>query len=89
MTSRLHALTLTAEKKDSELSELRSTIDLLRQSGADAGLISLARHKSSDSINSNVSESGDEGADGTTCPVYINNDFLPHLFTMFVHNIES
>ena len=76
MTSRLHGLTLTAEKKDSELSELRRTIDLLRQSGADAGLINLARHKSSDSINSAVSESGDEGAEGKTYPVYIHADFV-------------
>lgn len=58
MTSRLHDLTMTAEKKDSELSDLRRTIDLLRQSGADAGLISLTRHKSTDSVNSAVSESG-------------------------------
>ena len=65
MTSRLHDLTMTAEKKDSELSELRRTIDLLRQSGADAGLIRLSRHKSTDSVNSAVSESGDEGADGS------------------------
>ena len=65
MTSRLHDLTMTAEKKDSELSELRRTIDLLRQSGADAGLIRLSRHKSTDSVNSAVSESGDEGADSS------------------------
>jgi neuron navigator 2 len=39
MTARLQHITLTAERKDSELAELRRTIDRLRQSGADAGLI--------------------------------------------------
>ena len=41
MTSRLHQITRTAERKDSEVAELRKTIDKLRQSGADAGLIKL------------------------------------------------
>ena len=41
MTSRLHQITRTAEKKDSELAELRKTIDKLRQSGAEAGLIKI------------------------------------------------
>ena len=40
MTQRLQHITLTAEQKDSELSELRYTIEKLRQSGADAGLLS-------------------------------------------------
>ena len=39
MTSRLHQITRTAEKKDVELAELRQTIERLRQTGADAGLI--------------------------------------------------
>ena len=43
MTSRLHQITRTAEKKDSELAELRQTIERLRQSGADAGLIKNKR----------------------------------------------
>ena len=34
-------ITRTAERKDSELAELRLSIDQLRQSGADAGLIKL------------------------------------------------
>lgn len=56
MTSRLHHLTSTSEKKDSELNELRRTIDKLRQSGADMGLIAqphdLMRQKSTDSVTS-------------------------------------
>ena len=43
MTSRLHQITKTAEKKDTELAELRQTIERLRQSGADAGLIKTKR----------------------------------------------
>ena len=34
-------ITRTAERKDSELAELRLTIEQLRKSGADAGLIKL------------------------------------------------
>jgi hypothetical protein len=69
MTSRLHDLTMTAERKDTELDELRMTIDRLRQSGADAGLISsgcaLMRQKSTDSVISAVSSvSEDEGGGG-------------------------
>ena len=66
MTARLHELTNSAEKKDSELNELRRTIDRLRQSGAEAGLIkaggsSLTRQKSTDSVVSAASSvSGDE-----------------------------
>lgn len=40
MTNRLHALTQTAERKDSELSELRATIEALRKQSAEAGLTS-------------------------------------------------
>ena len=40
MTSRLHQITETAERKDAELGELRRTMDALRQSGLDAGLLS-------------------------------------------------
>ena len=43
MTSRLHQITKTAEKKDSELAELRKTIEKLRQTGADAGLIKIGK----------------------------------------------
>ena len=39
MTARLQQLTMTAEKKDHELNELRRKIDLFRQCGVDAGLI--------------------------------------------------
>jgi neuron navigator 2 len=39
MTARLQQITKTAERKDAELQELRRTIDILRQSGVDAGLI--------------------------------------------------
>jgi len=46
MTARLQQITKTAERKDSELNELRRTIDKLRQSGAEAGLIKLKRQDS-------------------------------------------
>ena len=39
MTARLQHLTATAEKKDHELGELRRRIDLFKQCGIDAGLI--------------------------------------------------
>ena len=80
MTSRLHQITKTAEKKDSELAELRKTIDKLRQTGADAGLIKigkkeekngLMRQESTGSVNSLTSalsstslNSGDEKEKG-------------------------
>ncbi|XP_040570046.1 uncharacterized protein sick [Lepeophtheirus salmonis] len=65
MSNRLHHLTLTAEQKDSELNDLRQTIDKIRQSGVDVGLISsnhpgdLCRQMSSDSFLSDVSDSED------------------------------
>ena len=65
MTARLQQLTSSAEQKDSELNELRRTIDRLRQAGADAGLIDnkLRRQVSTDSVDSCVSgdESGGPG----------------------------
>ena len=80
MTSRLHQITKTAEKKDSELAELRKTIDKLRQTGANAGLIKigkkeekhgLMRQESTGSVNSLTSalsstslNSGDEKEKG-------------------------
>ncbi|CAN8005351.1 unnamed protein product [Ixodes hexagonus] len=42
MTSRLQHLTATAEQKDSELTELRSTIEALKQQSAEAGLTKMA-----------------------------------------------
>ena len=51
MTSRLHQITKTAEKKDSEVAELRKTIDKLRQSGADAGLIKIKRTESDKAVS--------------------------------------
>ena len=63
MTARLQQITKTAERKDAELQELRRTIDILRQSGVDAGLIrglkrqdsgpnGLMRQMSTDSVTS-------------------------------------
>ena len=49
MTARLQQITKTAERKDSELNELRKTIEKLRQSGADAGLIKMKRQDSGSS----------------------------------------
>ena len=77
MTSRLHQITRTAEKKDAELSELRQTIERLRQTGADAGLIrapelrreeaggsvaSLSSALSTTSLNSGDEAGGKAGA---------------------------
>ena len=77
MTSRLHEITRTAEKKDAELSDLRRTMDILRQSGVDAGLIKgvktgedddagydLTRQMSTDSVASVVSM-GEDDKDGS------------------------
>ena len=77
MTSRLQEITRTAEKKDAELADLRRTMDILRQSGVDAGLIKgssvgnsnseagydLTRQMSTDSVAS-VSSIGDDEKDG-------------------------
>ena len=64
MTARLQQLTNSAERKDSELNELRRTIDRLRQAGADVGLIDnkLRRQVSTDSVDS--CQSGDESSTG-------------------------
>ncbi|XP_076312544.1 uncharacterized protein LOC143226032 isoform X2 [Tachypleus tridentatus] len=42
MTNRLHHLTATAEQKDSELGELRSTLEALSKQSAEAGLTKMA-----------------------------------------------
>ncbi|XP_076324022.1 neuron navigator 3-like isoform X3 [Tachypleus tridentatus] len=42
MTNRLHHLTASAEQKDSELGELRSTIEALSKQSAEAGLTKIA-----------------------------------------------
>ncbi|XP_067123010.1 neuron navigator 2-like isoform X4 [Centruroides vittatus] len=42
MTTRLQHLTATAEQKDSELNELRSTIEALKKQSAEAGLTKMA-----------------------------------------------
>ncbi|KFM63972.1 Neuron navigator 2, partial [Stegodyphus mimosarum] len=42
MTSRLQHLTASAEQKDSELTELRKTIEALKQQSAEAGLTKMA-----------------------------------------------
>ncbi len=67
MTNRLAQLTSTSERKDAELAELRRTIDKVRQSGVDAGLVKatsvppeLGRQTSADSMASDVSCSEDE-----------------------------
>ncbi len=91
MTARLQQLTTTSERKDAELGDLRRTIERLRQSGADAGLISqpnskqalsLSRQQSTDSVvsvgsNSSVNQSGDEA--GSTKPK--RSGWLRHSFS--------
>ncbi|QQP48722.1 Neuron navigator 2like [Caligus rogercresseyi] len=64
MSNRLLTLTMTAEQKDTELNELRMTIDKVRQSGVDFGLISsnapdFSRQISSESFLSDASDSED------------------------------
>ena len=59
---------MVPERKDSELNELRRTIDRLRQAGADVGLIEngnnkLRRQVSTDSVDS--CQSGDESSTST------------------------
>jgi neuron navigator 2 len=58
MTARLQQLTATSEKKDLELNELRRNIEIFRQSGVDAGLITAGH---TDQYGELVSDSGDEG----------------------------
>ena len=62
MTARLQQITRTAEKKDSELSELRRTIERLRESGAEAGLCRSGKEELSGSTSSLCS--GDEAGRG-------------------------
>lgn len=53
MTQRLQHLTATAERKDSELAELRTAMESLRAQSVQAGLSTgLARQPSSDSVSS-------------------------------------
>ena len=61
MTARLQQLTSTAEKKDHELNELRHKIDLFKQCGVDAGLISRDRAAASSSTASCSNQSDSEG----------------------------
>ncbi|KAF5274425.1 hypothetical protein FQR65_LT04341 [Abscondita terminalis] len=53
MTQRLQNLTATAEKKDSELSELKAAMEALRAQSSQVGIgLGLARQPSSDSVSS-------------------------------------
>ena len=75
MTSRLHDITATAERKDSEINELRHTIERLRQSGADAGMVysisktpsngELSRQQSTDSVLSECSSIDEDQGKGS------------------------
>ncbi|CAM1294373.1 NAV2 (predicted) [Pycnogonum litorale] len=56
MTSRLQHLTATAEQKDSELNELRNTIESLRNKSVEAGLVS-SKYLTGTSVNSVISAS--------------------------------
>ena len=75
MTSRLQHLTVTSEKKDHELNELRRKIELFKQCGVDAGLISqsngdvIMRQNGSEL----VSDSGDEGGPSTSSTTKIKS----------------
>ncbi|XP_055335570.1 neuron navigator 2-like isoform X2 [Paramacrobiotus metropolitanus] len=55
MTQRLETLTAHSQRKDGELLELRRIIDVLRQQGAEAGLISGGRNSSSSTAGNPIS----------------------------------
>ncbi|CAB0020594.1 unnamed protein product [Nesidiocoris tenuis] len=66
MTQRLQQLTSTAEKKDSELMELRQTIELLRKQSVEAGLTSqgLSSPQMSRRHTINSSDPGNDNGKG-------------------------
>ncbi|XP_011299499.1 protein sickie [Fopius arisanus] len=66
MTQRLQQLTATAEKKDSELQELRETIERLRQQGAEAVLTNNAATSNGRRHTLGDSDSGTTGCAGYT-----------------------
>ncbi|XP_018395473.1 PREDICTED: protein sickie [Cyphomyrmex costatus] len=66
MTQRLQQLTATAEKKDSELQELRETIERLRKQSAEAGLNSGPTANSGRRHTLGDSESGTTGCTGSS-----------------------
>ncbi|XP_063983486.1 protein sickie isoform X2 [Diachasmimorpha longicaudata] len=66
MTQRLQQLTATAEKKDSELQELRETIERLRQQGAEAVLTNNAATSNGRRHTLGDSDSGTTGCTGYT-----------------------
>ncbi|CAK9825625.1 Neuron navigator 2 [Anthophora retusa] len=65
MTQRLQQLTATAEKKDSELQELRETIERLRKQSAEAGLNNGPTANNGRRHTLGDSESGTTGCTGT------------------------
>ncbi|XP_018337514.1 PREDICTED: protein sickie [Trachymyrmex septentrionalis] len=66
MTQRLQQLTATAEKKDSELQELRETIERLRKQSAEAGLNNGPTANSGRRHTLGDSESGTTGCTGSS-----------------------
>ncbi|XP_072747165.1 protein sickie isoform X7 [Anoplolepis gracilipes] len=66
MTQRLQQLTATAEKKDSELQELRETIERLRKQSAEAGLNNGPAANNGRRHTLGDSESGTTGCTGTS-----------------------
>ncbi|KAG5326231.1 SICK protein, partial [Pseudoatta argentina] len=66
MTQRLQQLTATAEKKDSELQELRETIERLRKQSAEAGLNNGPTANSGRRHTLGDSESGTTGCTGNS-----------------------
>ncbi|KAL0112466.1 hypothetical protein PUN28_012057 [Cardiocondyla obscurior] len=66
MTQRLQQLTATAEKKDSELQELRETIERLRKQSAEAGLNNGPAVNSGRRHTLGDSESGTTGCTGSS-----------------------
>ncbi|XP_076161208.1 sickie isoform X2 [Ptiloglossa arizonensis] len=66
MTQRLQQLTATAEKKDSELQELRDTIERLRKQSAEAGLNSAPTANNGRRHTLGDSDSGTTGCTGNS-----------------------
>ncbi|XP_076628105.1 sickie isoform X2 [Colletes latitarsis] len=66
MTQRLQQLTATAEKKDSELQELRETIERLRKQSAEAGLNSAPTANNGRRHTLGDSDSGTTGCTGNS-----------------------
>ncbi|KAK1119528.1 hypothetical protein K0M31_013351 [Melipona bicolor] len=79
MTQRLQQLTATAEKKDSELQELRETIERLRKQSAEAGLNNGRRHTLGDSDSGTTGCTGNSNHQGASMARQLSADSVTSL----------